>query len=175
MSESSEFQKYSISWMFQAPCLCLCICLCLCRWICICVCHWGENHLNMLPGLLFLFVFVFVFIYFYISICLCICCCICICICHWGENHLNMLPGLAKGTLNSSIQSRRVTSSALFNFEPWFWSRVKTMLFELRVEVFWNTLRLTSVRSFTESSCFKTKPRIAVMSAWYSWGWTWVW
>ena len=32
--------------------------------------------------------------------------------------YLNMLPGLANGTLNSSIHSRRVTSSALFSFDP---------------------------------------------------------
>ena len=36
--------------------------------------------------------------------------------------YLNMLPGLANGTLNSSIHSRRVTSSALFSFDP-CWKR----------------------------------------------------
>ena len=35
----------------------------------------------------------------------------------WAQ-YLNMLPGLANGTLNSSIHSRRVTSSALFSFDP---------------------------------------------------------
>ena len=37
MSESSGFQKYSISWVFQALFLCLCHCLCHCLCLCICV------------------------------------------------------------------------------------------------------------------------------------------
>ena len=59
----------------------------------------------------------------------------------------NMEPGRAKGTENSCSHSFRVVSSAEFSLEP-------------------------SDRSFTESSCFRTKPRIAWRSAWYSCGWT---
>ena len=44
MSESSGFQKYSISWVFQALFLCLCLCMCLC--LCLAI------------------VFVFVFVFF---------------------------------------------------------------------------------------------------------------
>ena len=38
MSESSGFQKYSISWVFQALFLCLCLCRCLCHCLCLCIC-----------------------------------------------------------------------------------------------------------------------------------------
>ena len=66
----------------------------------------------------------------------------------WGGFPRNMEPGRAKGTENSCSHNFRVVSSAELSLEP-------------------------SDRSFTESSCFRTKPRMACRSAWYSWGWTW--
>ena len=48
MSESSGFQKYSISWVFQALFLCLCLCRCLCHCLCLCICvfWWFLNSFH---------------------------------------------------------------------------------------------------------------------------------
>ena len=64
-----------------------------------------------------------------------------------GGFPLNMEPGRANGTENSCSHNFLVVSSAVLSLEP-------------------------SDLSFTESSCLRTKPRIAWRSAWYSCGWT---
>ena len=48
MSKSSGFQKYSISWVFQALFLCLCLCRCLCHCLCLCICvfWWFLNSFH---------------------------------------------------------------------------------------------------------------------------------